>query len=239
VSPQQAAARPLPAAPAPLRHPPGPRRVSGPVRHPRAVPRPASPRSPIVRLLDAPFLDRLIRGRIWIGLVAVALLGIVAMQVAILQLGTSIGASTQQIERLTQANETATTAIAQDEPGSDVATEAAKLGMVYPPPADVDYLTFHQGIAAQAATTYTLPTAPPATPLDPGLTTPIVPTTTQAPTDTTPATTTYPTTTSDPATASPSGAATAPTSTQSTTTPSTTTAPSTTQAAAGGGASAP
>ena len=170
-------------APVPLRQPVAPRRVSGPARHQRAAPH-ALPRQsgPAARLLDAPFLGRLIRGRVWIALVAFALLGIVAMQVAILRLGASIAHSANQIQHLTQVNEAAETTIAQAEPGRDVASEAASLGMVYPPAGNVVYLRYRAADAARAAASITLPTAPLFTPAAASLTAPIEPTVT---TDTT------------------------------------------------------
>jgi Meckel syndrome type 1 protein len=162
VSPQAAAAARVRAAAAParapLRRPIAPRRVSGPVVRRQPVAAPAH--SALVRILDAPFLGRLLRGRVWIALVAAALLGIVAMQVAILRLGAGIGASVTRIQQLEQANQSATTAIAGLEPGGGVASKAAKLGMVYPPAGDVGYLHFRPGLAAKAAESITRPTAP-------------------------------------------------------------------------------
>jgi hypothetical protein len=157
MTPPASAARARPAlAPAPLQRPAIPRRVSGPTR------RPATQRSPsaIVRLLDSPFLDRLIRGRVWIALVGFALLGVVAMQVAILRLGASIGESAIKIEQLSTSNQSAETEIARAEPGRDVGSEAASLGMVYPPAGNIVYLHFAAGAAAVAARSYTAPTAP-------------------------------------------------------------------------------
>lgn len=175
MSPQQAAAARArgSSAPAPLSRPPAPRRVSGPARRTSA---PAAPQTGIfVRVLDAPFLDRLVRGRVWIALVATALLGIVAMQVAILRLGASIGESVAQIQRLTQANESAETTIAEDEPGRNVANEASSLGMVYPPAGNVVYLRYSPAEASIAAHSITPPTAPLFTPAAPSLTAPIAP----------------------------------------------------------------
>ena len=73
-----------------------PRRVSGPARRPRVATRAArrwparpprlAPRCPTRRLLD-----RLIRGRAWVAVVAVVLIGIVAMQVRMLELNAGIG----------------------------------------------------------------------------------------------------------------------------------------------------
>jgi hypothetical protein len=165
------------AAPSPLRQPIAPRRVSGPAPRPRVAPQ-ALPRHSggIARVLDAPFLDRLIRGRVWIALVAFALLGIVAMQVAILRLGASIARSATEIQHLAQANEAAETTIAQAEPGHNVASEAASLGMVYPPAGNIVYLSYRGDAAAAAAASITLPTAPLFTPAPASLTAPIEPT---------------------------------------------------------------
>ena len=177
--PSAAAARSRSAAAparAPLRQPLAPRRVSGPARRPGGVARPLPRHSgPFARLLDAPFLDRLIRGRIWIALVGFALLGIVAMQVEILRLGSSIARSVTEIQHLTQVNEAAETAIAQAEPGRNIASEAASLGMVYPPAGNIVYLGYHAGDALTAANSITLPTAPLFTAPAAGLTAPIEP----------------------------------------------------------------
>ena len=152
-----APARALPdRVPAPLPRPSAPRRVSGPVRRPLTAPR----RGTLARLLDAPVLERLLRGRVWIAIVGVALLGIVAMQVTILRLGASIGASVTRIQQLEQSNQSAETQIARLQPGGDIATTAAKLGMVYPPAGDLVYLRAGAGQAAIAAASITRPTAP-------------------------------------------------------------------------------
>ncbi len=152
-----APARALPdRVPVPLPRPSAPRRVSGPVRRPLAARR----RRTAARVLDAPVLERLLRGRVWIAIVGVALLGIVAMQVAILRLGASIGASVTRIQQLEQSNQSAETQIARLQPGGDVANTAAKLGMLYPPAGDLVYLNASAGQAAIAAASITRPTAP-------------------------------------------------------------------------------
>jgi voltage-gated potassium channel Kch len=165
-----AAARARAGAAAPLRQPIAPRRVSGPSRHPRAVPlAPSSRRHLLARLLDAPLLDRLIRGRTWIAFVAFALLGIVAMQVAILRLGASIGRSVSQIEQLTQQNETTATSIAALEPRQNSAAEAAALDMVYPPDNNIVYLGYNAQDATLAAASISAPTVPLAPPASAGV----------------------------------------------------------------------
>jgi hypothetical protein len=168
------------------------------------------------RILDAPFLDRLIRGRTWIALVAFALLGIVAMQVTILRLGATIGRSVTQIQQLTQQNENAETTIAGLEPGRNVASEAASLGMIYPPAGDVEYLRYRAvdpSLAASLTGPPTVPSVPPAASSLTASLTQTAPATTPStsasgPTTTTPATATSSTTTTPstaPSTTAPSG----------------------------------
>jgi hypothetical protein len=216
-----AAARARAGVAAPLRQPIAPRRVSGPTRHPRAAPiSPLRQRHPLVLLLDAPFLDRLIRGRAWIALVGFALLGIVAMQVAILRLGASIGRSVSQIEQLTQQNETVATAIAGLQPGQNVALEASALGMVYPPDDNIDYLRYNAGDAALAAASIGPPTVPLLVSPNSSLTAPLTASSTSSPPGATAASATQ-ATRSTTSTTSPS------------TTVSTTTAPASQGAASG------
>lgn len=218
-------------APAPLRRPIAPRRVSGPVRRPQVA---ARQYSAVVRLLDSPFLVRLLRGRVWIALVAFALFGIVAVQVTILRLGASIGASVTRIQQLEQANQTAATEIARLEPGGDVASKAAALGMVYPPAGDVVYLHAASGLAATAAASITRPTAPlVSTAHSAVLTAPV-----NAPTQTTPAPSTQ--TTTPQQQTEPAGAQTPPSTTggSAQAPPASTPAPSA-AVGAGGGSAAP
>jgi len=215
-----AAARARAAVAAPLRQPIAPRRVSGPTRHPRAAPLSPLRQHPLVVLLDAPFLDRLIRGRAWIALVGFALLGIVAMQVAILRLCASIGRSVSQIEQLTQQNETVATAIAGLQPGQNVALEASALGMVYPPDDNIDYLRYNAGDAALAAASIGPPTVPLLVSPNSSLTAPLTASSTSSPPGATAASATQ-ATRSTTSTTSPS------------TTVSTTTAPASQGAASG------
>jgi hypothetical protein len=145
----------------PLRLPPAPRRVSGPARHPRATPAPppAASTNPLLRLIDHPWLERLVRGRAWIAIVATALLGIVAMQVALLRLGAQIGSETQAVNTLSAQNETAQTRIAvlEGEHALSDGTGGGRSGMVYPAPGAVTYLQVNPGDGARAAATMTAP----------------------------------------------------------------------------------
>jgi hypothetical protein len=218
----------------PLRLPPAPRRVSGPSRHPRAAPaRPAAAPSLVVRVIDHPWLERLVRGRAWIAIVATALLGIVAMQVAQLRLGAEIGSETTAVNALTAQNETTRTEIAVMEASHRLSTTAGDLGMVYPAPDAVTYLAVNPGDAARAVHEMTVPSdaaiaaaaadthrlgssSAAANVTAPATTTP----STTTPSTTTPATTTPATTTI--AATTPGGAATGATSTTSAGTPAST-----------------
>jgi hypothetical protein len=145
---------------APLRLPPAPRRVSGPSRHPRATSvAPAARPSLLLRLVDHPLLERLVRGRAWIAIVATALLGIVAMQVALLRIGAEIGSATSAVNALTAQNETTQTELAVLEAGHRLGHAAASLDMVYPAPGDVTYLQPNDGDAARAARMMTAPSS--------------------------------------------------------------------------------
>ncbi len=147
-------------APGPLRLPPAPRRVSGPARHPRAAsaaPAVASPRW--LALIDHPWLDRLIRGRVWIAIVAAALLGIVAVQVMLLRIGAQIGSQTTAVNALIARNETASATIATLEASGGAYGASATAKMVDPPPNDVTYLRADSADAARAASEMRPPSA--------------------------------------------------------------------------------
>ena len=147
------------AAPAPLRLPAAPRRVSGPARHPRATERPAARASIFLRLIDHPWLERLVRGRAWIAIVATALLGIVAMQVALLRLGAQVANETANVNAMSARNQATGDTIAALEANRQVGSEASTLGMVYPAASAVIFLQVNPGDARRAADTMVAPSA--------------------------------------------------------------------------------
>jgi hypothetical protein len=117
--------------------------VSGPVRAPA---RDRSPRArttePLraglggaivlaaVGVFEHRLLDRVMRGRVWIGVVTFALLGIVTLQLALLELNGSIGRTLARKAQLMRANSELSvedSALASDEHVMSVATQA---GMV-------------------------------------------------------------------------------------------------------------
>ncbi len=147
------AAGAIPQRTGPARRPVGPRRVSGPARRP--APPPVTP--PLRRLVDHPLLDRLIRGRTWIGIIAFALIGIVAMQVALLKLNAAIGRSVQRAAVLQRENSLLTGQVSAMRADGLRQAGPAHQGMIYAPPGDVRYLTAGRGDAGQAAASMVAP----------------------------------------------------------------------------------
>jgi cell division protein FtsL len=157
------------AAPArPLSPAPRPRRVSGPARKPsRATPqrRPAQAEGGLalgaiaaLRSIDRlPLLDRLIRGRTLIVVVAFALIGIVTLQLGLLKLNAGIGRTLEQESSL--QNENAALSIENSElaAGDRVEASAARLGMELVPVGSLRSLTprprLDAGRAASALST--------------------------------------------------------------------------------------
>jgi hypothetical protein len=74
-------------------------------------------------------LDRLIRGRMWIGLVAFALIGIVALQLGLLKLNSGIGRTLEREASLQRENAALSIENSELTSGDRVESQAAKLGM--------------------------------------------------------------------------------------------------------------
>jgi hypothetical protein len=157
--------------------PRGPRRVSGPARpaRPGADTRTGSTRRTgraatdplIVRLLrrtrtlaDSRLLDRLVRGRLWIPLVALGLLGIVFMQVSMLKLNAGIGRAVETASTLERQNAAMRADVSRMESGEQIDRAAHDLGMVVPADGSERYVTAGDGAtAARAAQRMTAPDA--------------------------------------------------------------------------------
>jgi cell division protein FtsL len=130
-----------------------PRRVSGPVA---GRPRGAQATRDgvalghkalaVVRgLPDHSVVDRLVRGRAWIPVLGVLLAGIVAMQVEILKLGTSMGRSVQRSTALQSQNELLQANVAALSDDQRIEQLAAGMGMAMPAPTADVFLTAHPG----------------------------------------------------------------------------------------------
>jgi hypothetical protein len=122
----------------PLTPPARRRRVSGPARGLRELPRqrPAAQRPLAVALPAAlesvaghRLLDRLIAGKAWIALVAFALIGIVTLQLALLQLNTSIGRTLEREGSLQRENAALSIENSEMAAGDTVESRAGRLGM--------------------------------------------------------------------------------------------------------------
>jgi cell division protein FtsL len=166
MTPPQTAAQPRTARPAnrrPATQRP-PRRVSGPARGARALGGP--PRGGAVaappplglrlartarRIPDARFLDRLLRGRTWIAVVAVALMGIVFIQVSMLRLNAGISRAITSGETLSRQNSAMRAEISKLDSGERIADAAQSLGMIEPPAGKVHYLDARKANAREAA----------------------------------------------------------------------------------------
>jgi hypothetical protein len=165
VTPPAAAAAPA-VAPRRPAVPHGPRRVSGPVR-PAAQParrtrgRDAGGEAGLlVGLLAAleglaqhRLLDRLIRGRTWIGLVAFALIGIVTLQLGLLKLNGGIGRTLEHEALLQRQNAALSIENSELSAGSRIEARAALLGMAFVPLRALRFLAASpRGDATKAAT---------------------------------------------------------------------------------------
>lgn len=139
--------------------PRGPRRVSGPARGPSRVAPPApAERGLAVGLLALASgrslhrLDRLIRGRAWIALVAFALIGIVALQLFVLKLNASIGRTLEREGLLQRENAALSIESSELAAGNLVESKAAALGMELVPVGSLRFLTVDPRLdAARAA----------------------------------------------------------------------------------------
>ena len=138
-----AAALPLPgrlfpplSRPRPSRAPARPRRQAGP-----AAPLGARVLAGLRALPDHRWLDRLVRGRVWIPLLGVLLTGIVAIQVEVLKLGAGIGRSVNLATQLQSRNELLTASDAALSSDQRIMREAAKLGMYMPGPTETGFVS--------------------------------------------------------------------------------------------------
>jgi hypothetical protein len=170
-------ARKAPSRPPARRATPGrrisgpPRRVSGPARRPttargRAQSQPTSTlrtfaggaAAAAIRLPDHRLLDRLVRGRYWIAIVGVALIGMVAMQVAMLRINSNIGIYVDKASGLERANAVLSAENSRLATVSRIEAEGTKLGLVLPNPDAVRYLFARPGDAANAVSIMHAPT---------------------------------------------------------------------------------
>jgi len=120
---------------------PGSRQLSVPARVIRAL----------IALPDRAVVDRLTRGRSWIAVIGVGLIGIVAMQVSLLGMNAGIGRSVERSAELERRNGELRAEVSQLSAGERIQSKAAALGMVLPPAGQVRYRDARGGSDAQVA----------------------------------------------------------------------------------------
>lgn len=89
---------------------------------------------------DARFLDRLIRGRVWIVLVGVMLIGLVFLQLSLLSLNAGIGENLQRAQTLEGQNAALRAGGSRMDAGQRIQDIAAREGLVLPPAGARRYL---------------------------------------------------------------------------------------------------
>jgi hypothetical protein len=144
---------------APRVAPRAPRRVSGPARRtPERVGGQAHAESGLAlgvlaaaRGLSRHRLDRLIRGRAWIALIAFGLIGIVALQLLVLKLNASIGRTIEHEARLERQNAALSIESSELAAGNRVEARASALGMQLVPVGSLRFLSVRPGVDAGRA----------------------------------------------------------------------------------------
>jgi hypothetical protein len=118
-----------------------PRRRSGPApRRKQSTDSFAALGRAAMRVPDARVLDRLIRGRLWIGLIAGALVMLVFMQVSLLKLNTGISADLTTSQNLERQNAELRASVSSLDSGQRIQDLAAARGMVMPDDGQLRFL---------------------------------------------------------------------------------------------------
>lgn len=96
-------------------------------------------------------LDRLLRGRTWIGLLGVLLIGLVALNVSLLKLNAQAGRNAEVAKKLRVQNADLRGRVSRLGSGDRLQEAAARLGYVMPAAASVHYLTADTPLDARRA----------------------------------------------------------------------------------------
>jgi hypothetical protein len=125
-----------------------PRRRSGPASRGKQAPRRKQSTDSFaalgrfaMRVPDARVLDRLIRGRLWIGLIAAALVMLVFMQVSLLKLNTGISSDLLTSQNLERENAELRASVSSLDSGERIQDLAAARGMVMPDDGQLRFLS--------------------------------------------------------------------------------------------------
>jgi hypothetical protein len=125
-----APARTVPARKAPTRKP-APARRKAPARRPggQLIPIAVGTATAVRNLPDSSLVVRMTRGRLWIGVLGVLLVGIVALNVVTLSLAADSGHIAQNIQALEEDNSVARSRDAEKSGAGRIRQEAAVLGL--------------------------------------------------------------------------------------------------------------
>ncbi len=171
----------------------------------------------IAALPDARLVDRVARGRLWIALLGAALVGIVFLQISLLQLNTGISRAVQSAQTLGRRNTALKLDLSRLAGGEHVEDSAAARGFIVPATGQPRFLDARRASAARAAAAITAPDPVTQLPLGmispsqggtAGLALPAAPVATSAPAAGTPGALAAATTTPATPASSPQGAAT-------------------------------
>jgi hypothetical protein len=104
-------------------------------------------------------MDRLVRSRLWIAIIALGLTGLVAMQVSLLKLNSGIGRAVQASSTLERSNSAMRADISRMSAGDQIQQQAQAAGLQLPAPSDITYLRAGdaRADAASAAQTMSAP----------------------------------------------------------------------------------
>jgi hypothetical protein len=148
---RSAATRTAPARRTTARHPARTSRRATPIPR-RLVPLAVGHTAGAVRgLADSGLVMRLTRGRLWIGALAVLLVGIVALNVVALSFTASSSDTARKAENLSRQGSALRAQLAKELSSERVQGVAAGLGLIVPEPGSIRYLRPSDGDAAEAA----------------------------------------------------------------------------------------
>ncbi len=102
-------------------------------------------------IADSSFVMRMTRGRLWIGVLGVLLVGIVGLNVWALSLNAASSKVARQTDGLKRANSALQAQIAGELSNEQVQAAATKLGLIVPEPGSIRYLDAGGNAAAIAA----------------------------------------------------------------------------------------
>jgi hypothetical protein len=102
-------------------------------------------------IADSGVVQRLTRGRLWIGALATLLVGIVALNVGALQLSAGSSKAARQTDALKRQNSALRAELAGAVSSERMEQTASKLGLIVPEPGSIRYVTPSAGDAAVAA----------------------------------------------------------------------------------------